>query len=133
VAAKIEIRAANGGWTWVVTSQGRTLATGETYTTKAAAGKAIESLRKGAPTAPIVDLTLRPAKTPAGKAARTTGRAVGRAVVKSGAAVEKVEKTAAKAAKKTASVAKKTVAKAKGTGRAGAATKRPQKRSPKAG
>jgi uncharacterized protein YegP (UPF0339 family) len=114
MAAKFEVRQATAGqWTWVVTSQGRTLAMGETYTTKASAEKAIDSLRKAAAGAPIVDLTLRPAKTPAAKAARVTGRAVGRAVVKSGQAVEKVEKTAARAAKKTTRSAKKTVAKTK--------------------
>lgn len=65
MAAKFEIRSTGGGWTWVATSQGRTLALGETYTTKAAAQNAIASLRKGAPTAPIVDLTLPAAKTAA--------------------------------------------------------------------
>ncbi len=115
MTAKFEVRSANGKWTWVVTSQGRTLAIGETYATRAAAANAIASLRMAAPTAPIIDLTLRPAKTPAGKAARATGRALGRAVVKSGRAVEKVEATAAQAAKKTARATKKTVAKAKAT------------------
>ena len=113
MAAKFEVRQAAGGkWTWVATSQGRTLALGETYTTKASAEKAIDSLRKAAAGAPIVDLTLRPAKTPAGKVARVTGRAVAKAVVKSGRAVEKVEKTAARVAKKTARAATKTAAKA---------------------
>jgi DNA-binding protein HU-beta len=124
VAAKFEIRSAGGGWTWVATSQGRTLAIGETYTTRAAAANAIASLRKGAPTAPIVDLTLRPAKTPAGKAARATGRAVGKAVVKSGRAVEKAETAAARAAKKTTGAAKKTVAKAKTPAKTTTARKR---------
>jgi uncharacterized protein YegP (UPF0339 family) len=108
MAAKFEVRQATAGqWTWVAKSQGRTLAMGETYSTRAAAEKAVESLRKAAPTAAIVDLTLRPAKTPAGKAARVTGRALGRAVVKSGQAVEKVEKAVSRAAKKAAPAARK--------------------------
>jgi uncharacterized protein YegP (UPF0339 family) len=133
--AKFEIRQATvGQWTWVATSQGRTLAIGETYTTKAAAQNAIGSLRKGAPSAPIVDLTLRPAKTPAGKAARATGRAVGKAVVKSGRAVEQVEKTAARAAKRTPRAAKKTVAKAKTTtGRTTKTAAAPRKRNSRKG
>jgi DNA-binding protein HU-beta len=135
VAAKFEIRAANGGWTWMATSQGRTLAIGETYTTKAAAANAIASLRKGAPTAPIVDLTSRPAKSAARKTVRATGRAVGTAVAKSGRAVEKAEKTAAGAAKTTTRAAKKTVGKAKATPpKAGAKkTGTPRKRASRSG
>jgi uncharacterized protein YegP (UPF0339 family) len=88
VAAKFEIRAANGGWTWMATSQGRTLAIGESYTTKAAAANAIASLRKGAPTAPIVDLTSRPAKTPA-RAPKTTTRAAKKTIAEAKAPVPK--------------------------------------------
>src|SRR4051812_20067153 len=83
VAAKFEIRSPKAGeFNWVLTSQGRTLATGESYTRKVSAEKAIASLRTAAGSATVVDLTLKPAKTPAGKAARVTGRAVARAVVK---------------------------------------------------
>jgi uncharacterized protein YegP (UPF0339 family) len=108
--AKFEIRPVNGGWTWVVTSQGRTLASGETYARRAQAEKAVVSFRTAAVNAPVIDTTIPAAKTATGKAARATGRVLGKAVVKSGRAVEKVEKTAAGAAKKT-------VAKAKATGK----------------
>jgi uncharacterized protein YegP (UPF0339 family) len=101
VAAKFEIRSTSGGWTWVVTSQGRTLATGETYARRALAEKAVQSFRMAAVNAPVVDTTLAPAKTTTGKAARATGRVVAKAVIKGGRAVEKVEKTVARAAKKT--------------------------------
>jgi uncharacterized protein YegP (UPF0339 family) len=70
VAAKFEIRSAKAGeFNWVLTSQGRTLATGESYTRKVSAEKAIASLRQAAATATVADLTLRPAKAPATKAA----------------------------------------------------------------
>jgi uncharacterized protein YegP (UPF0339 family) len=116
VAAKFEIRSSKAGeFNWVLTSQGRTLAIGESYTRKVSAENAIASLRKAAGGATVVDLTLPAAKTPAGKAARVTGRAVGRAVIKSGRAVAKAEKTTAKAATKATKVAKKTVRKAKAT------------------
>jgi len=116
VAAKFEIRSPKAGeFNWVLTSQGRTLAIGESYTRKVSAEKAIASLRTAAGSATVVDLTLRPAKTTAGKAARVTGRAVARAVVKGGKAVEKAEKTAAKAATKASKATKKTVKKARAT------------------
>ncbi len=125
MAAKFEIGSPKAGeFNWVLKSQGRTLATGESYTRKVSAEKAIESLRKAAATAAVADLTLRPAKTPAGKAARATGRTVGRSVVKSGRAVEKAEKTAAKAATKATKAAKKGVAKAKATAKKATTAKR---------
>ena len=110
MAAKFEIRSTSGGWTWVVTSQGRTLATGETYSRRAQAEKAIVSFRMAAVNAPVVDTTLPAAKTTMGKVARVAGRAVAKTVVKSGRAVEKVEKKAAKVARTTTKAAKKTVA-----------------------
>jgi uncharacterized protein YegP (UPF0339 family) len=114
VAAKFEIRSPmSGEFNWVLLSQGRTLATGESYTSKAAAEKAIASMRSAAAAATVVDLTLPPAKTPVGKAARATGRAVGRAVVRSGQAVEQVEQTVAQAATEVSKAAKTTVKKAK--------------------
>jgi uncharacterized protein YegP (UPF0339 family) len=116
MAAKFEIGSPKAGeFNWVLKSQGRTLAIGESYTRKVSAEKAIESLRKAAATAAVADLTLPPAKTPVGKAARVTGRAVARSVVKSGRAVEKAEKTVAKAATKAVKAAKKGVAKAEAT------------------
>ncbi len=123
MAAKFEIASAKAGqFTWVLKSQGRTLATGESYSRKVSAEKAIESLRKAAAVATVADLTLPPAKTPVGRAARATGRAVGRSVAKSGRAVEKAEKTVAKATTKATKVAKKGVATAGATTRK-AATK----------
>jgi len=92
VAAKFEIRQPKAGqFNWVLVSQGRTLATGEAYGRKVSAQNAIESLRKAAATATVADLTLPPAKTAPGKAARATGRAVGKAVVTAGTAVAKAE------------------------------------------
>ncbi len=70
MAAKFEIRSPKAGeFRWVLVSQGRTLATGESYSRKVSAEKAIESLRKAAATAIVADLTLAPAKTATGKAA----------------------------------------------------------------
>ena len=59
-------------------SQGRTLATGETYARKAQAEKAMASSRTAAGNAPVVDTTLAPAKTTPGTAATATKRAVKR-------------------------------------------------------
>lgn len=78
MAAKFEIKSAKAGqFNWVLKSQGRTLATGESYTRKVSAEKAIESLRKAAATATVNDTTVKaaaPAKAVA-KAAKTTKRA----------------------------------------------------------
>ena len=105
LAAKFEVEQSGSGYRWVLKSQGRTLATSPTYTSKAAAQNGMASFRTAAANAPLVDATLRAARTPAGKAGRATGRAVGRAVVKSGRAVEKVEKAAAKTTKRAAKTA----------------------------
>jgi uncharacterized protein YegP (UPF0339 family) len=68
--AKFEIRSPKAGeFHWVLTSQGRTLATGESYSRRASAEKAIESLRKAAGGAVVDDKTLKPAK-PAAKPAK---------------------------------------------------------------
>jgi len=102
MAAKFEIQSPKAGeYRWVLVSQGRTLASSPTYTSKAAAQNGMASFRTAAANAPLVDVTLRPA-TPAGKAARVTGRALGRAVIKGGRAVDTVEKAAAKATKRAA-------------------------------
>jgi len=100
VAAKFEIRSPKPGeFRWVLVSQGRTLATGEAHGRKAAAEKAIESLRKAAATATVADLTLPPAgKAPA--AARSTPK---RAAKKGGTATKK----AAGATKKPATARKR--------------------------
>ena len=65
MAAKFEIRSPKAGqFRWVLTSQGRTLATGETYSRRVSAQKAIDSLQAAAATATIDDTTI---KAPAGK------------------------------------------------------------------
>ena len=54
MAAKFEIRQPKAGeFRWVLVSQGRTLATSESYTRKVSAEKAIESLRKAAASATV--------------------------------------------------------------------------------
>lgn len=66
MAAKFEISSPKPGqFSWVLKSQGRTLATGESYARRVSAEKAIESLRKAVATATVADLTLKPAKTAA--------------------------------------------------------------------
>ena len=100
MTAKFEVSQSGSGYRWVLKSQGRILATSEAYNRKGLAEKAIVSFQMAAVNAPVVDLTVPAAKTTAGKAARATGRAVAKAVIKSGRAVEKVEKAAAKVAKR---------------------------------
>jgi uncharacterized protein YegP (UPF0339 family) len=85
MAAKFEIQQPTPGvFSWVLTDQGRVLAKSFSYTRKASCLKAMESFRAAAPTADIVDRTTSdvkfapPASVP-GKAARTGGRAVGKA------------------------------------------------------
>jgi uncharacterized protein YegP (UPF0339 family) len=106
MAAKFEIRSPKAGeFNWVLLSQGRTLAVGETYTRKVSCVNAVESVRKAAPTAAVDDTTVRPApaKAPTAKttarAAAKTARTTAKAAVKTGRAAGKV---AAGAAKKTA-------------------------------
>jgi uncharacterized protein YegP (UPF0339 family) len=85
MAAKFEIVQPKAGeFRWVLTSQGRVLARSEAYTRKVSCQNAMESFRKAAPTATVVDHTARPAKAAApktapGKVARKTGRVVGKA------------------------------------------------------
>ena len=101
--AKFEIRSPKPGrYTWVLTSQGRTLAMGEEYSRRSLAEQAIVPFRMAAVAAPVVDTTVPAEETVSGKAARATGRVLAKAVVKGGRAVEKVEKTAAKATKRAA-------------------------------
>lgn len=100
VAAKFEIRSSKSGkYTWVLTNQGRTLATSEAYDSRSLAEKAIVPFRMAAVNAPVIDTTAPAATTASARAARATGRALAKAVVKSGRAVEKVEKTAAAVAR----------------------------------
>jgi uncharacterized protein YegP (UPF0339 family) len=96
MAAKFEIRSPNAGrYVWVLVSQGRVLATSGEYARRAVAEKAITAFRMAALNAPVVDTTAAAAGTAPKKAARATGRAAAKAVVKGGQAVEKVAKTAA--------------------------------------
>jgi uncharacterized protein YegP (UPF0339 family) len=102
MAAKFEVVQSGSGYRWVLRSQGRTLATSESYGRRALAEKAITSFRMAAVNAPVIDTTLPAAKTPTGKVARAAGRTVAKAVVTGGRAVEKVEKAATKATKRAA-------------------------------
>ena len=82
MAAKFEIvQPQTGEFRWVLTSQGRVLAKSDPYTRKVSCVNAMESFRKAAPTADIVDHTARPKvpQTIPAKAARATGRVVGKA------------------------------------------------------
>jgi uncharacterized protein YegP (UPF0339 family) len=99
MAAKFEIRTPKAGeFNWVLLSQGRTLATGETYTRKVSCVNAVESVRKAAPTAAVDDTTVKPAAAKA-KTAKTAGRKVAaKAAAKTGRAAGKVAAGAAKKA-----------------------------------
>src|SRR3979409_2203550 len=71
MAAKFEVSSnGKGGYKWILTSQGRTLAFSEPYSRKASCLKAIESLRKDAETATVSDGTLA---TSHGAAAKPAG------------------------------------------------------------
>jgi uncharacterized protein YegP (UPF0339 family) len=112
MAAKFEIRSPKAGqFRWVLTSQGRTLATSQTYSRPVLAEKSIDSFRMAAIAAPVTDLTVPSAKTPAGKTARATGRAAGKAVAKAGRAVEKAEQAVAKPARRAARPVRKAATK----------------------
>src|SRR6267378_1517300 len=59
MAAKFEVSSnGKGGYKWILTSQGRTLAFSEPYSRKASCLNAIESLRKAAATATVSDGTV---------------------------------------------------------------------------
>jgi len=66
VAAKFEIRQTGNEFCWVLLSQGRVLATSEPYSRKASCVKAIESFRKAAAGAAIIET----GKNPPAKATR---------------------------------------------------------------
>jgi uncharacterized protein YegP (UPF0339 family) len=101
VPATFEIRSPKAGqYVWVLTNQGRILATSEPYNRRSLAEKAIVPFRMAAVNAPVVDTTVPAAATVPGKAARATGRLLARVVIKSGRAVEKIEKAAATATKR---------------------------------
>jgi DNA-binding protein HU-beta len=108
VAAKFKVESTAGGFRWVLTSQGRTLATSEVYARKVSATKAIESLRTAAATATLDDQTAkRAAKPVVAKAARAAGRTVGKAAVKVEKGAIKAEKAAVRATKKAVRTARK--------------------------
>ena len=95
MAAIFEIRSPKAGkYVWVLTSQGRTLAISEEYSRRSQAEEAIVLFQMAAVTAPVVDTTEPPASTATTKLARATGRVLAKAVVKSGRAIETVEKAA---------------------------------------
>ena len=99
MAAKFEIRSPTAGeFSWVLVSQGRTLAIGETYGRKVSCANAIESLRKAAATATVDDTTPTRGQTKAGttNTAGTAGKKV--AVRAAKTAAKSVAKTAATAA-----------------------------------
>jgi uncharacterized protein YegP (UPF0339 family) len=115
MAAKFEIRSPKAGeFNWVLKSQGRTLATGESYTRKVSAEKAIDSLRKAAAGAAIEDKTV---KAPVSKATAKAAAKVKKAATKAPAAAKT-------AAKRTAKKAQATAKKAAGTAKKAAARPR---------
>lgn len=78
MAAKFEIRSPKAGrYAWVLTSQGRILATSAEYGRRVLAEKAIDSFRMAAIAAPVADQTPTRSKRAPGKAARMAGRGAG--------------------------------------------------------
>src|SRR5438105_7173909 len=113
MAATFEILQAKAGEVrWVLSSQGRVLARSEAYTRKVSCVNAMESFRKAAPTAAVDDTTASrpvqaaPPKTVTGKAARVTGRAVGKAATKA-KPVARVAKVVAEVPVKAVSAARR--------------------------
>ena len=106
MAAKFEIlESTRGKFRWVLVSQGRVLARSDPYAGRAACLRAMESFRKAAPAAAVVDQTVKPAKVtspkpPSARVARTTGRVMGKAAAK----VAEVPSLAVEAAKKVVGV-----------------------------
>lgn len=96
MAATFEIRSPKAGkYVWVLTNQGRSLATSMEYNRRSQAEQAIVAFRMAAVNAPVID-TSEPAVSDAvAKVARTTGRMVAKAVVKGGRAVENAKEATA--------------------------------------
>lgn len=91
--AEFEIRSPKAGkYIWVLTSQGRTLATSQEYSRRSLAEKAIVPFRMAAVNAPVIDTTVPAAETASGKTARVTGRALARAIVAGARVVDKVDR-----------------------------------------
>src|SRR5437660_12836618 len=100
MAAKFEVSSnGKGGFQWILTSQGRTLAHSEPYSRKASCLNAIESLRKAASGATVSDSTAGSSNGVAAKAApaKTARKASPRK-----AAAPRKAATAAKAPRKAA-------------------------------
>lgn len=96
MAATYEIRSPRAGkYVWVLTNQGRILAISEEYSRRSLAEKAIVPFRMAAVNAPVIDTTEPAVSNAAAKVARATGRALAKAVVRSGRAIENAEKTTA--------------------------------------
>src|SRR5437588_4936534 len=107
MAAKFEVSSnGKGGFKWILTSQGRTLAHSEPYSRKASCLNAIESLRKAAATATVSDDTVAAtngaAKAAPRKAAAKKAAAPRKAAARKAAAPRKAAATKAPAAKKAA-------------------------------
>ena len=95
MAAEFEIRSPRAGrYIWVLTNQGRILATSEEYNRRSLAEKAIVPFRMAAVNAPVVDTTEPAATTASTKLARATGRVLAKAVITSGRAIATVEEAA---------------------------------------
>jgi uncharacterized protein len=104
MAARFEIKQnGRGEFRFVLTSNGRVLATSESYTRKSSCLNAIESLRKAAASASVAENAIQTA--PVAKAARAAGRAVGKAKGKVTGPAPKARK-AATPAKRSAGSAK---------------------------
>ena len=103
MTAKFEIVSPKAGeYRWVLTNQGRRLATSEAYSRKGSAEKAINLFRMAATVAPVIDTTVPAATTTTRRAARAVGRTLAKAVMKGARAVEKVETVAATATNEAA-------------------------------
>jgi uncharacterized protein YegP (UPF0339 family) len=96
VAATFEIRSPTAGkYVWVLTNQGRIVATSVEYNRRSSAEQAIVAFRMAAVNAPVIDITEPAVSDAVAKVARATGRMLAKAVVKGGRAVENPEEATA--------------------------------------
>src|SRR6185295_17286403 len=86
MAAKFEVSSSKGGFKWILTSQGRTLAHSEPYSRKASCMNAIDSLRKAAATATVSDGTVASTSPAAAKPAAAKKAAPRKATARKAAA-----------------------------------------------
>lgn len=97
MAATFEIRSPKAGkYVWVLTDQGRILATSVEYNRRSLAEQAIVPFRMAAVNAPVVDATEPAVSDAAAKVVRATGRVLAKAIVRSGRAIENAETAIAK-------------------------------------